>query len=63
MKAINFLIKKGGKYAFNVGSGHGVSVMQALKIFEKSNNIKVNYAIGERRKGDISKICMQIVLL
>ncbi len=56
VNAINFLIKNGGKYAFNVGSGDGVSVMQAIKIFERSNNIKVNYSMGERRKGDISKI-------
>ena len=62
VNAINFLIKNGGKYAFNVGSGDGVSVMQAIKIFERSNNIKVNYSMGERRKGDISKY-MQTVSL
>ena len=63
VNAINFLIKKGGKYAFNVGSGDGVSVMQAIKIFEKSNNMKVNYSIGERRKGDISKIFADSTLI
>ena len=63
VNAINFLIKKGGKYAFNVGSGDGVSVMQAIKIFEESNNMKVNCSIGERRKGDISKIYADSTLI
>jgi UDP-glucose 4-epimerase len=54
--AMDFLIKKPGKHAFNVGSGVGVSVLDAVKAFEKVNNLKINYSIGPRRSGDIEKI-------
>lgn len=56
VKSMDFLIKNAGKHAFNIGTGIGVSVLQAIRIFEKSNNIKVNYSIGPRRIGDIEQI-------
>ena len=54
--AMDFLIKNRGKHAFNVGTGVGVSVLDAVKAFEKTNNLKINYSIGPRRSGDIEKI-------
>jgi UDP-glucose 4-epimerase len=49
-------MKNKGKSAFNIGTGNGVSVLEAIHIFEKVNNIKVNYKIGPRRAGDVEKI-------
>lgn len=40
---------------FNVGTGNGNSVMELVKTFEKVNNVKINYEIGERRQGDIEQ--------
>ena len=54
--AMEFLIYNPGKYAFNVGTGIGVSVLDAVKAFEKTNNLKINYSIGPRRSGDIEQI-------
>ncbi|MBT6808984.1 MAG: NAD-dependent epimerase/dehydratase family protein, partial [Flavobacteriales bacterium] len=56
VKSMDFLIKNDGKHAFNIGTGIGVSVLQAINIFEKSNNMKVNYSVGPRRSGDIEQI-------
>ena len=56
VKALQYVMKNKGKSAFNIGSGNGVSVLQAIHIFEKVNNIKVNYKIGPRRAGDVEKI-------
>ena len=56
VKAIDFLIKNAGKHAFNVGTGIGVSVLDAIKAFEKTNNLSINYSIGPRRSGDIEQI-------
>jgi len=56
VKAMDFLIKNPGKHAFNVGTGIGVSVLEAIKAFEKTNNLNINYSIGPRRNGDIEKI-------
>ncbi len=41
---------------FNIGTGHGFSVMQLVKNFEKTTGVKLNYQIGERRQGDIIQI-------
>lgn len=56
VKAMDFLIKNPGKHAFNVGTGIGVSVLDAIKAFEKTNNLTINYSIGSRRDGDIEQI-------
>ena len=54
--AMDFLTKNPGKHAFNVGTGIGLSVLDAVKTFEKTNKLKINYSIGARRSGDIEQI-------
>jgi UDP-glucose 4-epimerase len=41
---------------FNLGSGNGVSVLEAIKAFEKVSGVKLNYEIGPRRPGDVVAI-------
>jgi UDP-glucose 4-epimerase len=41
---------------FNLGTGKGVSVLEAIKSFEHITGIKLNYTITGRRAGDIEKI-------
>lgn len=41
---------------FNVGTGNGNTVLEVIRTFEKVNDVKVNFEIGERRAGDIVKI-------
>ena len=38
---------------FNLGSGNGVTVLEAIKSFEKVSGVKLNYEIGARRPGDV----------
>ena len=54
--AMNFILSKAGKHTFNVGTGIGISVLDVIHEFEKANNLKLNYIIGDRRSGDIEKI-------
>ena len=56
VKAIDFLINNAGKHTFNVGTGVGVSVLEAIRAFEESNQLSINYNIGPRRNGDIEQI-------
>ena len=56
VKALDYVMNNKRKSAFNIGTGNGVSVLEAIHIFEKVNAIKINYTIGERRAGDIEKI-------
>ncbi len=41
---------------FNLGTGTGITVMEAISAFEKVTNIKLNYKIAERRPGDVVAI-------
>ena len=41
---------------FNLGTGNGVSVLEAIKSFERVSGIKLKYKIVGRRPGDIEKI-------
>ena len=38
---------------FNLGTGNGVTVLEAIKAFEKVSGVKLNYVIGPRRAGDV----------
>ena len=57
--AVNRLLEnknKTGYEIFNLGTGNGVSVLQAINAFEKASGVKFNYRIVGRRAGDIEKI-------
>lgn len=41
---------------FNLGTGNGVSVLEAIQSFEKVSGKKLNYQIGEKRPGDVGAI-------
>lgn len=47
---------------FNIGTGNGISVLEVIKAFEKFNDTKVNYKIGERRPGDAPAIFADVSL-
>jgi UDP-glucose 4-epimerase len=57
--AIDYLAQK--KYTeafsvFNLGTGQGNSVLEAIKAFEKVSGVKLNYKIGPRRAGDVVQV-------
>lgn len=41
---------------YNLGTGNGVSILEAIQSFEKVNGIKLPYHFGPRREGDVEKI-------
>ena len=53
IKAIELINKEKGIDFYNLGTGHGYSVLEIVKTFERVNNIKVNYKVTDRRPGDI----------
>jgi UDP-glucose 4-epimerase len=57
--AVKRLIEGRNKSAyevFNLGTGTGVSVLEAIKSFERVSGIKLKYTLTGRRPGDIEKI-------
>lgn len=41
---------------FNLGSGNGVTVLEAIHAFEKVSGVKLNYSLTDRRAGDVIAI-------
>jgi len=56
VSALHYLLKNPKKDVFNIGTGKGLSVIQAISCFEKANDKKINYSIGYRRDGDVEEI-------
>lgn len=59
VKALNYLIdhkQKKSTSIFNLGTGNGVSVLEAVHSFEKVTQQKLNYEVGPRRAGDVINI-------
>ncbi len=57
--AIKYLIQQQQELAFdvyNLGTGQGVSVLEAITAFEKVSGVKLNYKISPRRAGDVIAI-------
>lgn len=59
IKALQFLLdgkQEANCDVYNLGSGNGVSVFEAIAAFEKESGIKLNYEVGPRRGGDVEAI-------
>jgi UDP-glucose 4-epimerase len=41
---------------FNLGTGNGVTVLEAIQSFERVGGQKLNYKLGDRRAGDVVAI-------
>ncbi|WPQ63737.1 UDP-glucose 4-epimerase GalE [Chitinophaga sancti] len=58
-RALQYLIDKKNKAnceVFNLGTGNGVTVLEAIKAFEKISGVKLNYELGPGRPGDVIAI-------
>ena len=51
--AIRYLMSHTGESVFNLGTGHGYSVLDVVNAFETANGVKVPYVITECRPGDL----------
>lgn len=47
---------KPGFNTYNLGSGHGTSVLQAIRAFEKASGRAIPYLISPRRSGDVASV-------
>ncbi len=56
VKALNYVIEGKNKKnisLYNLGTGNGVSVLEAIQSFEKVSGKKLIYTVGPRRDGDV----------
>ncbi len=57
--ALNYLIEgrnEGNCDVFNLGTGNGNTVLEAIKVFEEVSGRKLNYGLAGRRPGDVVAI-------
>lgn len=55
VKALEKLEEEKGVLIYNLGTGHGISVLQLLHAFEEANGLTIPYDICPRRAGDIAE--------
>lgn len=63
VKCLEYIDMHNGHSLFdtiNVGTGRGNTVLEAIKAFENSTGVKLNYKIGPRRPGDVEKVFAQV---
>ncbi|MCL2152548.1 MAG: UDP-glucose 4-epimerase GalE [Oscillospiraceae bacterium] len=53
VKALEYSLTRSGVEIFNLGTGHGYSVLELIDIYERVNNIKIPFVIAPRRPGDL----------
>lgn len=53
--ALQAIERKCGCAVYNLGTGHGYSVLNVVKAFEEASGVKIPYRIAPRRPGDIAE--------
>ena len=54
LSALNYMQEQSGFEKFNLGSGQGISVLEVVNCFEKTNGVKIPIAFEDRRDGDLA---------
>jgi len=54
IKALEYINNRKGIDCYNLGTGHGYSVLEMVSTFSRVNNVDVPYEIVKRRDGDIA---------
>ena len=54
VKALKKIEENAGLSIYNLGTGHGYSVLDIVKNFEEATGVKIPYSIKPRRAGDIA---------
>ncbi len=56
VKALEYALAHTGTEIFNLGTGHGVSVLELVHAFEKATGVRIPYEIAPRRPGDLATV-------
>jgi UDP-glucose 4-epimerase len=54
LAALDYVNNHQGWDVFNLGTGHGISVLEMISSYEQANGQEIAYQIKGRRKGDIA---------
>ena len=54
--SLKAIVENKGIAIYNIGTGHGYSVLDVVKAFEKASGVTIKYEIVERRPGDVASL-------
>ncbi len=54
--ALQYALEHTGTEVFNLGTGHGVSVLELVHAFERASGVPIPYKITARRPGDLASV-------
>lgn len=54
LAALEYLQEHGGLHAWNLGTGHGSSVLETIQMFSRISEQEIPYEIVDRRPGDVA---------
>jgi UDP-glucose 4-epimerase len=54
--ALDYLLKKNASLTVNLGSGRGLSVLEMIRAFERTNGLSIPFRIMPRRPGDVAEV-------
>ncbi len=54
--ALDYLVGSGRSATVNLGTGHGVSVLELVNAFERASGRHVAYRVAARRPGDVAEV-------
>lgn len=57
LAALRYADRHTGAEVFNLGTGHGCTVLELVKAFESATGTRVPYVIEPRRAGDVAAYC------
>lgn len=62
VKALDYLQRVSGCATINLGTGHGVSVLQMLREYERASGRRIPFQVVARRPGDVDRCWAEVSL-
>lgn len=56
VQALKYINNNLGDHVFNLGTGHGTSVLELVELYKSETGAKVPYMVGPRREGDQASV-------
>ena len=60
IRAYEYISDNSGARSWNLGSGHGYSVLQIINEFKRATGVNINYRIAPKRDGDVAECWAEV---
>lgn len=60
--ALDYLVREDANLTVNLGSGHGFTVLEMIRTFERTNGLHIPFRVMPRRPGDVAEVFADVSL-